>query len=70
MGAGQLVKDGIAWRVGNDRGIKIASDRSVGVEEPDKPLQILDEEWQEASVNTLIDRDAGRWRKDIIEQIF
>lgn len=70
LAAKPIVEDGLAWRIGDGRSVKIASDRWIGLDHPARPMQIIDEDWREEYVGRLIDTETGRWNRNLVQQVF
>lgn len=60
----------MAWRIGNGRRVNITVDRWIGVDDPSRPEQLLNEALQGGGVDKLIDDEERRWKHDLIHQIF
>ncbi|XP_042984282.1 uncharacterized protein LOC122313374 [Carya illinoinensis] len=66
----ELLKGGLVWRVGNGKSIKIWGDKWIprfSSFKVQSPLKILE---PEAKVEKLIEEGCGRWKADLIKEIF
>jgi hypothetical protein len=71
-GSGDLLKDGLVWRIGNGSTVKIWSDKWVPIPNTysiQSPPQVHIIE-PNATVSELIDRDTQWWNMERLEQIF
>lgn len=70
QGSSDLVKEGLVWRVGNGKTIRICKDRwlpSPTTYMAHSPPSILD---HNATISRLIDEDTKWWNYAMLEQIF
>ena len=70
MAAQDLVKEGIMWRVGNGRDVKVWGDRWLPGSSSHRvisPRLFLHEETQ---VGELIDTEVMRWKSSMVDSIF
>ena len=69
-GAGEIVRDGLIWRIGDGKSVNIWRDRWIPTPSTfmiQSPPKILS---RDANVRELIDQDTHRWNKSLVDNIF
>lgn len=68
--ARELVQRGIAWRVGDGMTINKSQDRWIGIENPQQPTEVKNEELKDVRVEVLIDKSNGIWDEAMVTDNF
>lgn len=66
----ELVQEGLAWRFRNGKQINIHTNQWIGVDRPDFLTTIIDGTTQVEKVDSFIDSQHGRWKRELVEERF
>lgn len=70
MATQDVVKKGIRWQVGNGCGIHIWRDKWLSTPSTQKVVSPPSDLPPEATVDVLIDAEAGAWKKEFVQRLF